>query len=95
MFVGMEWLGVCDDDWGLPDVEVVCRSLGYDFAIEAITNYALIQAPQAWNRVNCVGNETNLGECEYTNTTVSTSFFASCYLTEGAGVTCGKYGEFI
>ncbi|KAI6653265.1 Deleted in malignant brain tumors 1 protein-like isoform X2 [Oopsacas minuta] len=94
VYVDRNWIGVCDDDWGFPDALVVCRSLGYNFTINAIAGYSTITADRGWNYVNCVGNETSFGDCEYRNTTVSSFFFASCYRSEGAGVTCGNYVDY-
>ena len=93
VYVGNDWIGVCDDEWGIPDATVVCRSLKFDYTIEALNSFYLISSDIGWNYVNCIGNETSLGECGYSNATISSYFFASCYRTEGAGVTCGNYGK--
>ena len=61
------WGTVCDDNWGLPDAQVVCRQLGFDGAIEALSN-AYFGAgddsmPILLDDVICFGNEAMLSQC--------------------------------
>ena len=61
------WGTVCDDNWDLPDAEVVCRQLGFDGAIEALSN-AYFGAgadtmPILLDDVICFGNELMLSQC--------------------------------
>ena len=39
--VGGLWVSVCDEKWGLNDVEVVCRQLGYNGSELEIPYYTI------------------------------------------------------
>ncbi|XP_032869704.1 deleted in malignant brain tumors 1 protein-like, partial [Amblyraja radiata] len=59
------WGTVCDDSWGLPDANVVCRQLGCGFALW--TPGAATIAPASgdiWlDEVKCTGSESFLSRC--------------------------------
>ena len=61
------WGTVCDDNWDLPDAEVVCRQLGFDGALEALSNAQFGAGSEdmpIWlDDVICFGNEVNLSQC--------------------------------
>ena len=82
-----QWQTVCDDSWGIKEAEVVCRQLGYGYAIMAIDGAAFGQGSGGqWNRVwSCSGNEGSLDSCR--------SGSASCTHTEDASVICSSSGE--
>ena len=79
-----EWQTVCDDLWDIKEAEVVCRQLGYGYAILAIGGAAFGQGSGGqWSRVwSCSGSEGSLDSC----TSVSTF----CSHTEDASVVCSK-----
>ena len=79
-----EWQTVCDDSWDIKEAEVVCRQLGYGYAILAIGGAAFGQGSGGqWSRVwSCSGREGSLDSC----TSVSTF----CSHTEDASVICSK-----
>ena len=61
------WGTVCDDNWNLPDAQVVCRQLGFDSAIEAVSNAQFgagsESMPILLDDVICFGNEATLSQC--------------------------------
>ena len=93
--IGETWGTVCDDFWGTPDAEVVCRQLGYNSTGAMAFNFAFFgqgTGPIFIDDVSCVGTETRLVSCR--STPVGTH---NCIHLEDAGVRCpapeGKYVE--
>ena len=82
-----EWQTVCDDSWDIKEAEVVCRQLGYGYAILAIQSAAFGQGSGGqWDRDwSCSGNEASLDGCS------STSTF--CSHSEDASVICSSSGK--
>ncbi|XP_066566443.1 deleted in malignant brain tumors 1 protein [Amia ocellicauda] len=60
-----DWGTVCDDDWGLPDADVVCRQLGCGAAVSAPHGevYGQGSGPILLDNVGCTGGETVLSQC--------------------------------
>ncbi|ELK11859.1 Deleted in malignant brain tumors 1 protein [Pteropus alecto] len=79
------WGTVCDDLWGLPAAQVVCRQLGCGVALEAPRNslFGDGSGPIFLNNVSCVGNETSLGQCYHLGLSVH-----NCGHHKDAGVVC-------
>ena len=84
------WGTICDDSWDLNDAEVVCRQLGFESALEAISNAYFGPGNESmpiWlDDVNCYGNEETITECLYQG-------FGQhdCHHSKDAGVRC--YGK--
>ena len=81
-----EWQTVCDDSWDIKEAEVVCRQLGYGYAILAIQRAAFGRGSGGqWERNwFCNGNEASLDDCS--------SSTASCSHSEDASVICSGNG---
>ncbi|XP_042309050.1 deleted in malignant brain tumors 1 protein-like [Sceloporus undulatus] len=62
------WGTICDADWDLQDVKVVCRQLGCGKASKALkgTHYGQGSGPIWLESVNCTGDEATLKECQKT-----------------------------
>ena len=57
---------VCSNSWDLSDAQVVCRMLGYQYALAATGGDAFgnFLASRYWmNYVNCRGNELSIIDC--------------------------------
>ena len=82
-----EWQTVCDNSWDIREAEVVCRQLGYGYAVLAIQRAAFGQGSGGqWERNwYCNGNEASLYDC-------SSSTF-TCSHFEDASVICSGNGE--
>ena len=81
------WGTVCDDDWDIYDASVVCRQLGFRYALDANRHarYGKGTGSIFLANVNCLGNESALISCSYEEVR-----YRSCDHREGAGVRCGN-----
>ncbi|XP_037352844.1 deleted in malignant brain tumors 1 protein-like [Talpa occidentalis] len=79
------WGTVCDDLWGLPAAQVVCRLLGCGIALAAPRSslFGDGSGPIFLDNVRCTGNETNLGQCQHLGLSVH-----NCGHHEDAGAVC-------
>ena len=80
------WGTVCDDKWGLPDAQVVCRSLGLPPATAATggSSFGAGGGAVLLDDVECAGNETSLLDCSRADLGVK-----DCAHFEDSGVVCG------
>ena len=91
MFFEGSWGTVCDDLWDLSNARVVCRMLGYQDAVRAVTGAGYGQGSGSiiLDNVQCLGTERNLAECShhgYGN--------HNCEHREDAGAVCAN-GEIL
>ena len=84
------WSSVCDDGWDFNDARVVCRSLGFDDAINATQNAAFGQGsgPSWLTNLQCSGSESNLLECPHGGSPNN-----QCSHSDDAGVICTSNSE--
>ena len=87
MYRSGEWETVCGSYWDIKEAEVVCRQLGYGYAILAIQGAAFgLGSDGQWNRYwSCNGNEASLDDCR--------SFATYCSHYNDASVICSGNGE--
>ena len=85
-----EWQTVCDSYWGIREADVVCRQLGYGYAILTIQETPFGRGSGGiWNRRwFCNGNEARLDDC-----TGARSFYTHCTHSQDASVICSGNGE--
>ncbi|CAL8269263.1 deleted in malignant brain tumors 1 protein-like isoform X2 [Gadus morhua] len=85
IFIQGQWGTVCDDGWGLPDAQVVCRQLGCGrgLSAEARARFGPGQGPIFLDDINCSGNESNLTQCGHSGLGSH-----NCDHHEDAGVVC-------
>ena len=68
------WGKVCPTNWDLPDAQVVCRMLGYQYALAATggDNFGRTIARRYWiSSVECRGNELSIIDCPLSGWVVS------------------------
>ena len=82
VFRNREWQTVCDDGWDLNAADVVCRQLGYGYAISAVeeAGFGRGTGGQWETKLSCTGRESRLEYCP--------SNSSSCTHAEDAGVVC-------
>ncbi|XP_072181985.1 scavenger receptor cysteine-rich domain-containing protein DMBT1-like [Diadema setosum] len=85
VYVNGAWGTVCDDSWDMDDAEIVCTSLGYEGAKDALANAAFGQGTgNIWlDNVLCTGKQTNIFDCDNNGIGVH-----NCAHSEDAGVRC-------
>ena len=61
------WGTVCPNGWDIRDAHVICKMLGYLYAVETQSSYdyglSNSSRVQWLNNVQCNGQETNITEC--------------------------------
>ena len=85
-----QWGTICDDGWNMRDARVVCRQLGYLFAVRALKGDQVPSGSGAiWlDDVACTGKEQNIGRCMHDGWGNS-----DCEHREDAGVECSSTGK--
>lgn len=88
IYINGEWGTVCDDLWTTKNAEVVCRQLGFLYALKASRNAEFGEGKDLrilLDDVQCEGTEPSLLDC--THPGVGTN---NCAHYEDAGVICGN-----
>ncbi|XP_075993713.1 HHIP-like protein 1 [Genypterus blacodes] len=88
IYVNGEWGTVCDDLWTTSNAAVVCRQLGFQYALKASRNSEFGEGKDLrilLDDVQCDGSESSLLECVHPG--VGTH---NCAHYEDAGVICGS-----
>ena len=83
------WGTVCDDGWDLDDAHVVCKQLGFRYALNTYKDayYGQGTGPVLLDNLDCVGFESSLFSCRHRGLGMH-----DCYHSEDAGVRCGNTG---
>ena len=81
------WGTVCDDDWDIDDAHVVCRQLGFRYALNGYGSAHYGQGTGAilLDDVECSGSESSLFSCRHGGVGNH-----ECSHSEDASVRCGN-----
>ena len=88
VFTGGRWGTVCDDAWDTKGAAVVCRQLGFAYAVRAAKRAEFGEGhtlPILLDDVRCTGSERNLLECAHAGLGSH-----NCDHQEDAGVVCSR-----
>ncbi|XP_028399558.1 deleted in malignant brain tumors 1 protein-like isoform X2 [Dendronephthya gigantea] len=82
-----QWGRICDDKWDIDDANVVCRQLGYLYAVKALQSgtVPLGSGRTFFSRVNCIGTERNITSCSLRQWAEK-----HCTHSEDVGVECSS-----
>lgn len=67
LYYNNAWGTICDDEWGIPDADVVCRMMGF-YRAESIPlagRYGLGRGQIILDTLMCNGTEDNILDCEH------------------------------
>ena len=83
------WGTVCDDGWGIDGARVVCRQLGFRYALHVYgsARYGQGTGPILLDDVYCLGSESSLLSCRHSGIGSH-----NCHHSEDASVVCGENG---
>lgn len=88
IYVDGEWGTVCDDLWSLQNAAVVCRQLGFSFALKASRHAEFGEGKHLrilLDDVQCEGTEETLLNCQHAGV-----FIHNCGHHEDTGVICSN-----
>jgi hypothetical protein len=90
IFYGGKWGTICHDYWNEADARVVCRQLGYTYAVKALQGDDVPDGTgQIWlDNVRCTGSELNLTSCSHNGWGNE-----NCEHDKDAGVECSSTGN--
>ncbi|ESO89532.1 hypothetical protein LOTGIDRAFT_125167, partial [Lottia gigantea] len=81
------WTGICDENWGVNEADVVCRHLGFNSEGAKSTDggYSSEATGPIWlNDVRCIGSEKTVDDCSH----AGWREHAGCDHTDDVAVTC-------
>ena len=92
VFYKEQWGTVCDDNWDMNDANVVCRYLGYKYAVRALQgNDVPDGSGQIWlDDVQCTGSERNFSSCSHNGWGNH-----NCDHSNDVGVECSSTGKLL
>ena len=87
IFSNGNWGTVCDDYWDIRDARVVCRQLGFPYAVSApISAHFGSGSGQVWqDNVRCSGAESTIISCSHSGRPM-----VGCNHNEDASVICSS-----
>ncbi|XP_028416710.1 deleted in malignant brain tumors 1 protein-like [Dendronephthya gigantea] len=90
VFYNGQWGRICGNGWDMKDAMVVCRQLGYRYAVKTIRSHQVPSgSSQIWlSEVGCTGEEQNITSCSHKGWGNH-----NCNNSEGVGVECSNTGK--
>ena len=92
VFYNGQWGTICDHYWDINAAGVVCRQVGYNYAVRALRGYEVPDGTgQIWlDDVGCTGSEQSLINCTHNGWGSH-----NCRHRNDAGVECSSTGKFL